>query len=146
MRIYTIGFTQKTAEKFFGLLGDNRIDRVVDIRLKPSGQLSGFAKQEDLLFFLRELVNGCQYTHLPVLAPTKEIMEDYRKGGDWPQFSERFGLLMDERNVPSSLERRLFENERCCLLCSEAIPQKCHRWLVAERMASTWTDTDIIHL
>ena len=68
MKLYTIGFTQKKAEEFFSLLRNNRIERLVDIRLKPSGQLAGFAKQEDLPYFLRELSNGCQYTHLPILA------------------------------------------------------------------------------
>jgi uncharacterized protein (DUF488 family) len=146
MKLYTIGFTQKKAEEFFGLLRDNRIERLVDIRLKPSGQLSGFAKQEDLPYFLRELANGCQYTHMPFLAPTKEILEDYRAGGGWMRYVERFELLMDERHIPFSLGRAIFERERCCLLCSESLPEKCHRRLVAERIASFWTNVDIEHL
>jgi len=146
MKLYTIGFTQKKAEEFFSLLKNNQIERLVDIRLKPSGQLSGFSKQEDLPYFLRELSNGCQYTHLPILAPTKEILEDYREDHDWLRYVERFERLMDERHIPFSLGRMFFESERCCLLCSEALPEKCHRRLVAERLASFWKDVDIVHL
>ncbi len=146
MKLYTIGFTQKSAEEFFSLLRDNRIERLVDIRLRPSGQLAGFAKQEDLPYFLHELSSGCQYTHLPLLAPTKEILEDYRKDGDWLRYVERFESLMDERHIPFSLGRELFDSKRCCLLCSEALPEKCHRRLVAERLASFWQDVEIVHL
>ena len=146
MKLYTIGFTQKSAEEFFGLLSNSHIERLVDIRLKPSGQLAGFAKQEDLPYFLRELSNGCQYIHLPILAPTREIMEDYREDHDWSSYVERFERLMDERHIPLTLGRELFERERCCLLCSEALPEKCHRRLVAERMAGFWKDIVVVHL
>jgi uncharacterized protein (DUF488 family) len=146
MKIYTIGFTQKKAEEFFGLLRDNRIERLVDIRLKPSGQLAGFAKQEDLPYFLRELSNGCQYTHMPFLAPTKEILDDYHEDHDWRRYVERFERLMDERHIPFSQGSEMFANERCCLLCSESLPEKCHRRLVVERFAGFWKEVDIIHL
>lgn len=146
MNLYTIGFTQKRAREFFGLLRDARIERLVDIRLKPSGQLAGFAKQEDLPYFLRELADRCQYTHLPLLAPTQEILEAYRQDHDWQRYVERFERLMDERHIPFSLGKEMFENERCCLLCSEALPEKCHRRLAAERIAAFWTGFDIVHL
>jgi uncharacterized protein (DUF488 family) len=146
MVIYTIGFTQKTARKFFGLLRENNVQRLVDIRIKPHGQLAGFAKKEDLPYFLHELAAGCQYVHLPILAPTVEIMRDYREGGDWQRYVERFEALMDEREVPDALERADFEALRSCLLCSEATPEQCHRRLVAERMAAHWSNVEIVHL
>ena len=79
MRLYTIGFTKKTAERFFGLLAENRVHTLVDIRLHPDGQLSGFARKADLPYFL-DLLAGCGYRHLPVLAPTPEILGDYPAG------------------------------------------------------------------
>jgi uncharacterized protein (DUF488 family) len=83
MLLYTIGFTQKSAREFFNLLQTNQVKRLVDIRVNPGGQLSGFAKQEDLPYFLKELANGCGYVHLPLLAPTKEILKEYRADNDW---------------------------------------------------------------
>ncbi len=145
MRIYTIGFTQKSAERFFTLLQEHQVERLIDIRLNPRGQLAGFAKQHDLAFFLGRIA-GCEYHHLPQLAPTDELLSDYRKDRRWPRYEERFEALMDQREVPHSVERQLFEERVCCLLCSEATPERCHRRLVAERLARHWPGTDIVHL
>jgi len=146
MILYTIGFTQKSAQEFFGLLKENQVECLVDIRLKPSGQLSGFAKQDDLPYFLHELAGGCSYLYLPLLAPTKDILEDYRSDGDWPAYEKRFENLMNERGIPDVIDRDIFETKRCCLLCSEATPEKCHRRLVAERLVSHWGNVQIVHL
>lgn len=146
MKVFTIGFTQKRAEEFFELLRANGVKRLVDIRLNPGGQLSGFAKQEDLPYFLQRLADGCQYVHLPELAPTKEIRDDYRREADWERYVTRFEALMDERQIPNKLERQDFEMLDACLLCSEASPERCHRRLVAERLKAHWSDVEIIHL
>jgi uncharacterized protein (DUF488 family) len=146
MILYTIGFTQKRAETFFTLLSEHGIQRLVDIRLKPGGQLSGFAKQDDLPYFLEHLANGCHYVHMPVLAPSQEILEDYRQDKNWQRYALRFEALMDERQIPEALERDGFEHQIACLLCSEATADQCHRRLVAERIAAHWPDVEITHL
>ena len=146
MNLYTIGFTQKSAETFFGLIRANGVQKLVDIRVNPHGQLSGFARQEDLPYFLRQLADGCDYAHRPELAPTKEILKEYRADGDWPRYVARFEALLDERNIPATLERAEFESQVCCLLCSEATPEQCHRRLVAERLAGHWPNLAIVHL
>jgi uncharacterized protein (DUF488 family) len=147
MILFTIGFTEKPAERFFELIRANRVEKVVDIRLRPDGQLAGFAKKVDLPFFLRELA-ACDYAHLPQLAPSDEILDGYRqsKSKDWDGYVERFERLMDERGVPETLDRAMFESARCCLLCSEHVPERCHRRLVAERIARTWPDVEVLHL
>ena len=145
MKLYTIGFTQKSAERFFNLLAEHGVERVVDIRLKPGGQLSGFAKQQDLAWFLDRLV-GADYVHLPVLAPSEAIRDDYRKDHDWERYVPRFEALMDERGVPDALDRAALEEKICCLLCSEPGPERCHRRLVAERLAREWGEVEIVHL
>jgi uncharacterized protein (DUF488 family) len=147
VKLYTIGFTQKSAERFFELLRDHGIQKLVDIRVNPHGQLSGFAKQEDLAYFLRVLAGGCRYEHRPELAPTKDLLKDYRSGdGDWARYTVRFEQLMDERGIPHTLARADFEDGPCCLLCSEATPEQCHRRLVAERLAAAWPGVEIVHL
>ncbi len=144
MEIYTIGFTQKSAETFFTLLAENQITLLADIRLRPGGQLSGFSKGSDLAYFLDRLC-GCAYQHMPLLAPTKDILDGYRKDGDWTRYERRFRLLLDERRVPDALDKALFEANRACLLCSEATPEQCHRRLVAERLAKAW-QAQVVHL
>jgi uncharacterized protein (DUF488 family) len=146
MRLYTIGFAQKRAEAFFGLLLQHGVQRLVDIRLNPSGQLAGFAKQDDLPYFLRRLAAGCRYVHMPELAPAKDILADYRSDADWAAYETRFLALLDERRIPEMLSRAEFEASVSCLLCSEPTPQHCHRRLVAERLAAHWPDVEIVHL
>jgi uncharacterized protein (DUF488 family) len=146
MRLYTIGFTEKSAQEFFERLRDNGIQQLIDSRIHPHGQLSGFARQEDLPYFLHELAGQCQYLYLPVLAPTKEIMKEYREDGNWARYAARFEALMDERNIPAGLDRLIFETATGCLLCSESTPEHCHRRLEAERMAKHWPDLEVIHL
>jgi uncharacterized protein (DUF488 family) len=145
MRIYTIGFAKKSAKKFFNLLQNNGIERLIDIRLNPKGQLAGFTKQEDISFFLLTLI-ACEYHHMILLAPTKEILSEYRENKNWNNYEYKFEKLMGERRIPQSLDRNFFEVKTCCLLCSESEPEKCHRRLVAERLATHWSSTEIIHI
>jgi uncharacterized protein (DUF488 family) len=146
MKLYTIGFTQKSAETFFGLLRENGVQRLIDIRLHPGGQLAGFAKQTDLPYLLANLASGCGYVYAPELVPTKEILNDYRRDKDWLRYRTRFEALMDERKIPETLKREDFEQVVSCLLCSEPTPEQCHRRLVAERLANVWGNVEVIHL
>lgn len=139
-----MGFTKKPASKFFGLLKDAGAKRIVDVRLNNSSQLSGFAKRDDLEFFLRS-VCGMEYVHLPILAPTKEMLDEYRKGGgDWARYEARFLDLMRNRKIEHEVPRELIEDG--CLLCSEAEPHHCHRRLVAEYLQEHWGDVELHHL
>jgi len=145
MRIYTIGFTQKSAERFFSLLADHGIGRLVDIRLHPDGQLAGFAKREDLAYFLRKLV-GCEYYHFDFIAPSEEIFRAYRQDKDWARFEQSYGRLMEERAMIQRLDPSFFAEKPCCLLCSEHLPDRCHRRLLAERLAQSWPNVEVVHL
>jgi uncharacterized protein (DUF488 family) len=134
--LFTIGFTKKTAEEFFGLLQSAGVHKVVDIRENPGGQLSGFAKHPDLRFFLDRII-AAEYVREPLLAPTPEIRKAYRDTRDWQQYERSFLELMRERSVLDVIEPGAFEG-RVALLCSEAAPEKCHRRLVAELLAEHW--------
>ncbi|HVA90879.1 MAG TPA: DUF488 domain-containing protein [Chloroflexota bacterium] len=146
MKIYSIGFTQRRAETFFNLLRRHHIQRLVDIRVSPDGQLSGFAKRDDFPYFLSRLVPGCRYVYMPELAPTKEILRDYRADSDWHRYVDRFEALMRSRGIPESLDRAPFEALPSCLLCSEPTPDQCHRRLVGERLMAYWPSVELIHL
>lgn len=145
MEIYTIGFTQTTAERFFTRLAAARVERVLDIRLNNSSQLAGFAKAQDLPYFLRELV-GAAYEHEPRLAPTQDILDAYRKRkGDWEVYEREFRALIESRGIDRELSPTAFA-QRTALLCSEATPEHCHRRLVAEFLAARWPGVEIVHL
>ena len=145
MKLYTIGFTQKSAQEFFELLKKNQVECLVDIRLRPDGQLAGFAKKDDLKYFLKALIN-CDYQYIGRLAPTDEILKAYRADKNWQRYESSFLALLKVRGIPETLDRTLFEEKTCCLLCSEPTPEKCHRRLVAEHLQNTWNNVTIFHL
>ena len=145
MEIATIGFTQHTAESFFGRLRAAHIQQLVDVRINNVSQLSGFAKRDDLRFFLRELCDAT-YVHETLLAPTEEMLKEYRdKKIAWQEYEKRFLGLMEQRSIESRVPRELFAR-RSALLCSEHTPEKCHRRLVAEYLGQHWGNIDVIHL
>ncbi len=144
MRIFTIGFTKKSANRFFELLRTSGARRVVDVRLNNVSQLAGFAKRDDLAYFLAEIC-GMDYVHLPVLAPTKQILDDFKKkGGDWSTYESRFLDLMRVRRVEQTVARETIADG--CLLCSEDTPEHCHRRLVAEYLNRHWGELQVTHL
>lgn len=144
MKVFTIGFTKKSASCFFEMLRQSGAKRVVDIRLNNVSQLAGFTKKDDLAYFLKE-VCGMEYVHLPELAPTQEMLDEYKKQrGDWSTYETRFLALMKQRRIEETVSREMIANS--CLLCSEDKPHQCHRRLVAEYLKQHWGDVDIAHL
>ena len=143
--IFTIGHTKTSLERFIRRLQDAEVDAVIDIRLRNTSQLAGFAKRDDLAFILRESF-GIAYHHHPELAPTGEIFDAYRQSGDWPAYERGFRLLLVERNAEAIGRELLDRYQRPCLLCSEPTADHCHRRLVAEWWASNLGALEVIHL
>ena len=144
MKVFTIGFTKKNAEQFFGRLKQPGLVRLVDARLNNVSQLAGFTKKDDLRFFLRQISN-IDYLHLPELAPSQDILDDYKKnGGDWATYERKFLALMERRRVEDKVSKDTINGG--CLLCSEPTPEHCHRRLVEEYLKSRWGDLEIVHL
>jgi uncharacterized protein (DUF488 family) len=144
MKLFTIGFTQTSAESFFGRLSDAGVRKVIDVRLNNVSQLAGFAKKDDLRYFL-DALGGIGYEHARHLAPTPHLFESLRKGrGAWEEFEPSFRALMESRGIQDSLSPDIVDG--ACLLCSEADPRHCHRRLIAEYLRDRWGDVEIVHL
>lgn len=144
MNLFTIGFTRKPAEKFFGLLRDSGATTLVDVRLNNVSQLAGFAKRDDLRFFLKEICE-MDYAHQLELAPTQVMLDGYKKGGtSWSEYERTFCDLIAKRRIEESVPREVLDN--AVLLCSEDKPHHCHRRLVAEYLAEHWDGVSIHHL
>jgi len=145
MTIYTIGFTQRSAEDFFTTLKSACIRRLLDVRLNNTSQLAGFAKREDLSYFLKAICSA-EYAHEPLLAPTQEILDAYKKRkGDWAAYEVEFLTLLRDRKVEEKIDRAQF-TQPTVLLCSEPTAEHCHRRLVLEYLASKWGGITIHHL
>ena len=145
MEVYSIGFTKKSAEQFFGILKTAGIRCVLDVRLNNTSQLAGFAKRDDLKYFLREIC-GATYLHEPLLAPSQEMLDEYRKQkGRWQEYELRFVTLLDERRIEDKIEKSLFETPTV-LLCSEHGAEHCHRRLVLQYLNKKWGNVTARHL
>jgi len=145
MEIYSIGFTQKSASQFFGTLKAHGIERLLDVRLNNTSQLAGFAKQADLAYFLREICSA-SYEHEPLLAPTQDILDTFKKQkGSWELYEGEFLALMRARKIESAIDKESF-TQKTVLLCSEPTAEHCHRRLVLEYLVERWEGVEIHHL
>jgi len=144
IKLFTIGFTKKTAETFFGRLREAGVRRIVDVRLNNISQLAGFTKKDDLRYFLKE-VAGIDYVHLEELAPTQPLLDGFKKQkGSWDDYAAGFMELMRQRRIEASIAPELLDGG--CLLCSEEKPHHCHRRLVAEYLTEKWGNVQTFHL
>lgn len=145
MEIYTIGFAKKKAEEFFGTLKKVAIKQLIDVRLNNTSQLAGFTKRDDFKFFLKEICN-IDYIHEPLMAPTPDILNSYKKKKiDWQEYEYRFLELMTQRKIEERFDRSLFDSPTV-LLCSENKAEHCHRRLVLEYLQNKWDSLKITHL
>jgi len=147
MKIFTIGFTRKSAEQFFETLYDNGVEIVIDTRINTISQLAGFAKGDDLKYFLDKLYH-IRYDYRGDFAPTKELLKDYRdKKITWEEYEPIYNNLLDERGIYKKFLENYQDYDKVCILCSEATPERCHRQLLAEKIHALFpNNTEIIHL
>ncbi len=144
IKLFTIGFTNKSAEQFFDLLKNNQVEGLVDTRINNVSQLSGFAKGNDLKFFAKQ-IGKINYTHALDFAPTKDLLADYRaKKITWADYEIAYLNLLDSRKVKQKVDVESLHQH--CLLCSEHTPEKCHRRLLAEYFQVVRQDIEIVHL
>jgi len=134
-KIYTIGFTKKSAQTFFELLAVNKIEVLLDVRLKNTSQLAGFSRYPDIEYFFENIIHG-QYISDILFAPSDEILKNYKKNLiDWNEYVYEYEKLMLERNIKEHILRKYKEmlKKTVCLLCSEEKANHCHRSLVAAK-------------
>jgi uncharacterized protein (DUF488 family) len=145
MTTYTIGHGQTRAREFFGKLSAAGVRRVIDVRLRNTSALAGYAKKEDLSYLL-EAFAGIHYLHAPELAPDATLLDDYLKRGlSWADYEPRFRALMEARRIEDKVEPGLLAD--ACLLCAEKSPHRCHRRLVLDYLREKWgTPLAVVHL
>ncbi len=144
IKLFTIGYAGKNAREFFAILKQANIRKVVDVRLYNTSQLAGFTKRQDIDYFLQTII-GADYIHLPIMAPTKQLLNDYKKGLiNWQEYETQFKGVVTQRQIEKHLVPQ--DMDMSCFLCSEAKADKCHRRLVAEYLAKHWQNVSVSHL
>lgn len=146
MVLYTLGFTQKSAQQFFELIKSNNIDMLVDIRLNNKSQLAGFTKGDDLRYFLDKICN-CKYRHCIEYAPTKDILGNYKKKViSWDEYVTQYIPLMQKRDAVQKFVEEFGDYKSVCLLCSEPTPINCHRRLLSEMIVAECPGITVKHI
>ena len=144
-KIFTIGFTRKTAEEFFKTLKENGVKKVIDVRFNNTSQLLGFSKYPDIEYILS--LHSIDYVHDKKFAPSEKILKRYKKNViNWDDYEKEFAELMNYRDIDTYIADNYSEQENYCLLCTEVSPENCHRRLVAEKIREVLEDIEIIHL
>ncbi len=91
------------------------------------------------------MINNIDYVHITDLAPTKDILNEYKKNkGDWAVYEKNFLQLVASREIERTISPDLIDG--ACLLCSELTPHNCHRRLVAEYLNDKWGNIKVCHL
>lgn len=148
INIYTIGFTKKDAKHFFNIIKEEGITLIIDVRLNNTSQLAGFSKYPDIVYFL-EKCSGCAYISDKRFAPLESTLILYKtKKISWEEYVSQFNSTMKDRNIEKYIKEKyenVIEKEKICFLCSEEMPEHCHRSLIANLFSKLF-NTNIIHL
>lgn len=143
MNLFTIGYTQKSAEEFFTLLTKNSVKKLIDIRLNNTSQLAGFANVKHLPYLLK--LHNIGYEYKTEFAPTKELLKGYQDENiDWKEYEKQYNQILIDRDILKNIS--LSEFEDVVLLCSEPTAEQCHRRLAAEYIAKYFENVNIKHL
>lgn len=144
MEVYTAGFTKWLAEDFFEKLNALNINKLIDIRLRPNSQLSGFTREVNFSYFLKKL-SHVEYEHQINLAPTKELLNRRRKNNlSWPEFESEYLNLLTEDILEYCFKE--ISKQNILFLCSESEPQFCHRRVLTDKLLSLNSELKVTHL
>jgi uncharacterized protein (DUF488 family) len=138
--IFTVGHSTRSAEAFIGLLRREGVERVYDIRSFPGSRRYPHFNAETLAERLR--AEGITYEHHPELGgrrrpsegapPTAWRNEGFRGYAEYmcsSAFSDAIDRLIETgREVPTAI------------MCSEAVPWRCHRTMVSDALVARGVD------
>lgn len=69
-----------------------------------------------------------------MLSPSRKLLEEYKKGMSWDEYTIRFKQEMDNDRCKQELQRikKLSEDKDVYLICYEKPPKNCHRYLIMD--------------
>ena len=134
MRVWTIGHSTHTLDRFATLLAANEIAQVADIRTVPKSRCHPHFHTDALARSLPE--RAVAYVHLPRLGGWRH--SDAESPNDaWRNLSFRgyadYALGQEFADGLAQL-RRLSAARRTVMMCSEALWWRCHRRLIADHL------------
>lgn len=132
--VCTIGHSNRSIEDFIGLLRQNGIVCLLDIRTVPKSRHNPQFGQDQLSVSLAEA--GIEYRYLPGLGGLRRARKESENTG-WRNISFRgYADYMQTEEFAANVETviALGRDKSCALMCAEAVPWRCHRSLVADAL------------
>lgn len=142
--IWTIGHSTHSIEEFLGMLATWRIEAVVDVRRFPASRRYPHFNAANLSSSLD--TKGIGYRHAPQLGGRRPSRPDTINLG-WKNAGFRgYADYMQTREFWEGLEELMTcgKNQRTAIMCAEAVPWRCHRWLISDALlVHGWT---VVHI
>jgi uncharacterized protein (DUF488 family) len=132
--LYTIGYEGADVDRFLTTLKDAGVAAVADVRAVALSRKKGFSKNQ-LRTNLAEA--GLGYRHFIDLGTPKAGREAAR-ADDTARMHEIFCEQLATEGAQAAFEQlaEMAGEQPICLLCFERDPARCHRRIIAERLAA----------
>ena len=138
--IWTIGHSTRSNEDFLALLSAHKIAQLVDVRRFPGSRRYPHFHSDALAHSLTEA--GLIYRHEPNLGGRRAARPDSPNMG-WKNASFRgYADYMHTEEFQEALETLIADAtpSRTVIMCAEAVPWRCHRSLIADRLLTNGWD------
>ncbi len=136
MTIFTIGHSTHPIADFLGLLVRSRIARLVDIRAFPGSRRHPHSNREALAGELPAA--GIEYLHRPSLGGRRRLPPNPSPSAWRNDSFHAYAEYMRTAEFRAALEEliELGATKRTAIMCSEAVPWRCHRTLVSDALTA----------
>jgi uncharacterized protein (DUF488 family) len=144
MTLHTIGHSTRTAEELLELLRRHGIERIVDVRAFPGSRRHPHFGRESLRAFLSAA--GVDYLHAPGLGgrrkPRPEATPTAWRNAGFAAFAGYMEMPEFRRAIDELLGWAT--QLRTAIMCSEAVPWRCHRWMISDAVVAR--DWAVLHI
>ncbi len=129
--LYTIGYEGRTVENLIGMLRDNGVDCLLDVREIPLSRKKGFSKSALAESLGRE---GIHYVHFKALGSPKPLRDKLKSTKDYAGFFAAMDKHLSTQTEALELTYQQVMARTCCLMCFERLAAQCHRKAVARKL------------
>ncbi|TAM84074.1 MAG: DUF488 domain-containing protein [Jatrophihabitans sp.] len=134
MTVYSLGHSTRDFDQFLAMLTANGIEELVDIRSLPGSRRYPWFDREALAASLPAA--GIGYRHAPALGGRRRgSAASVNTGWHHPAF-RAYADYMQTPQFATALEEliRSADARQLAIMCSEAVPWRCHRRLVTDAL------------
>jgi uncharacterized protein (DUF488 family) len=144
MTLWTIGHSTRPIEDFLALLRREDIERLVDVRAFPGSRRHPQYNRESLCETLADA--GIDYLHRPALGGRRRPPKDAPSSAWRNEGFRGYAAYMPTPEFHAAIDELLARaaERRTVIMCSEAVPWRCHRTLISDALTARGVDVEHI--